>query len=112
VLRYLENDADTFVGMPGGVPGGIPGGQASTGKSSAPVRAGGHVRQPKAIAQTHPEYPALAREAHIQGDLKIDAILDEQGNIIDMKIHLWTSASVSGGARRLEKMEVRAYLFE
>ena len=43
------------------------------------------MRQPKAIVQTRPEYPALAREAHIQGDVKIDAILDEQGNIIDMK---------------------------
>jgi protein TonB len=58
----------------------------STGKSSAAVRIAGHVRQPRAIVQTHPEYPALARETHIQRDVKIDAILDEQGNIIGMKI--------------------------
>jgi outer membrane biosynthesis protein TonB len=50
------------------------------------VRAGGQVRQPKPIVKTRPDYSALAREAHIQGDVKIDAILDEQGNVIDMKV--------------------------
>ena len=50
------------------------------------MRVGGHVRPPKAIVQARPEYPALARQAHIQGDVKIDAILDEQGNVIDMKV--------------------------
>jgi protein TonB len=106
-IKEAPIESDAFVGVLGGVPGGIPGGQLggvvggviggalntgakpialSTGKSSAPVRVGGHVRQPKAIVQTRPEYPALAREAHIQGDVKIDAILDQQGNIIDMKI--------------------------
>jgi periplasmic protein TonB len=106
-IKEAPIESDAFVGVPGGVPGGIAGGQLggvvggviggvlntgakpiapSTEKSNAPVRVGGHVRQPKAIVQTHPEYPALAREAHIQGDVKIDAILHEQGNIIDMKI--------------------------
>jgi len=33
-----------------------------------------------------PAYPALALQTHIQGDVKIDAILDEQGNVIDMKV--------------------------
>jgi len=44
------------------------------------------VRPPKAIVQARPAYPALALQAHIQGDVKIDAILDEQGNVIDMKV--------------------------
>jgi len=33
-----------------------------------------------------PQYPALARQTHVEGDVKIDAILDEQGNVIDMKV--------------------------
>jgi len=33
-----------------------------------------------------PQYPALARQTRVQGDVKIDAILDEQGNVIDMKV--------------------------
>jgi len=33
-----------------------------------------------------PQYPALARQTRVQRDVKIDAILDEQGNVIDMKV--------------------------
>jgi protein TonB len=36
--------------------------------------------------QVHPEYPTLARQAHIQGQVQIDAVLDEQGNVVEMKI--------------------------
>jgi protein TonB len=53
---------------------------------AAPLHVGGHVRPPKAIVQVSPEYPPLARQAHIQGEVQIDAILDEQGNVIDMKV--------------------------
>ena len=98
---------DSLGGVVGGVPGGVPGGQMGgvlggviggvlntaakpvapppTGKG-APLRVGGRVRPPKAIVQTHPEYPVLARQAHIQGQVQIDAVLDEQGNVIDMKV--------------------------
>jgi protein TonB len=106
-LKEAPIESDAFGGVPGGVPGGIPGGQlggviggviggvASTGakpvappagKSGTPVRVGGRVRPPKAIVQARPEYPALARQARVQGDVKIDAILDEEGNVIDMKV--------------------------
>ena len=50
------------------------------------MRVGGRVRPPKALVQVRPEYPPLARQAHIQGEVQVDAILDEQGNVIDMKI--------------------------
>jgi protein TonB len=106
-LKEAPIESDAFGGAPGGVPGGIPGGQLGgvigdviggvlstgakpvpppTGKSGAPVRVGGRVRAPKAIVQVRPEYPALARQTRVQGDVKIDAILDEQGNVIDMKV--------------------------
>jgi len=98
---------DSFGGVEGGVPGGVPGGQMGgvlggviggvlntsakpvgpppPGKA-APVRIGGRVRMPKAIVQRPPEYPPLARQAHIQGEVRIDAVLDEQGNVIQMQI--------------------------
>ena len=38
------------------------------------------------IVQTRPEYPALARQAHIQGKVELDAVLDEHGNVVEMKI--------------------------
>jgi protein TonB len=104
-LKEAPIESDAFAG---GVPGGIPGGQLGgvvggviggvlntgvkpvppppTGKSSGPVRVGGRVRPPRAIVQVQPEYPPLARQTRVQGEVKIDAILDEQGNVIDMKV--------------------------
>jgi len=78
-------------GVLGGVIGGVlntaakPVAPPSTGKA-APVRVGGRVRPPKAIIQVHPEYPPLARQARVQGQVQIDAILDEQGNVVEMKV--------------------------
>jgi protein TonB len=33
-----------------------------------------------------PIYPPLARQVHVQGVVIIDAILDEQGNVVEAKI--------------------------
>jgi protein TonB len=33
-----------------------------------------------------PVYPALARQTHIQGTVVIDAVLDEHGNVVEMKV--------------------------
>jgi protein TonB len=106
-IKEAPLESDALGAVLGGVPGGIPGGQLggvvggviggvlnpgakpippSTGKSRTPLRVGSHVRQPRAIVKTQPEYPALAREARIQRDVTIDAILDEDGNIVDMKV--------------------------
>jgi protein TonB len=99
---------DSLDGVVGGVTGGVPGGQLGgvlggviggvlntaarpvppppSVKPNGPVRVGGHVRQPKVIVQVLPKYPPLARETHVQGQVQIDAVLDEQGNVIEMKI--------------------------
>jgi protein TonB len=106
-IKEAPLELDSLGGVAGGVPGGVPGGQMGgvlggviggvlntaarpvapppSGKA-APLRVGGRVRPPKAIAQTRPDYPLLARQARIQGQVQIDAILDEQGNVIDMKV--------------------------
>jgi periplasmic protein TonB len=105
-IKEAPLEPDSFVGA-GGVPGGVPGGQMGgviggviggvlntaakpvappAGKSSGPLRIGGRVRPPKAILQARPEYPLIAKQAHIQGQVQIDAVLDEQGNVMEMKI--------------------------
>ena len=38
------------------------------------------------MVQPAPEYPALARQARIQGQVEVEAVLDEQGNVIEMKV--------------------------
>lgn len=82
-------------GSMGGVIGGVIGGVHTTvaaplaPKSSgpkAPVRVGGRVREPRLVMRVDPIYPALARQVHVQGVVIIDAILDEQGSVVEAKI--------------------------
>ncbi len=104
-IKEAPLEPDSF-GISGGVPGGVPGGQmggvlggviggvlgtaakpvAPPSGRSAPIRVGGRVKPPKPIIQVHPDYPPLARQAHIQGQVLIDAVLDEQGNVIEVKV--------------------------
>jgi protein TonB len=94
-------------GVPGGVPGGVAGGSMGgviggviggvnttviaplapkENRPKAPVRVGGRVREPKLVYRVDPTYPPLARQTHMQGVVVIDAILDEQGNVVEAKI--------------------------
>jgi protein TonB len=92
-------------GVEGGVPGGVPGGQMGgviggiisgsrtaipapppPSRSKAPVRVGGDVKPPRCIRKVEPLYPALAKETRIQGQVLIDAVIDEQGNVVEMHV--------------------------
>jgi protein TonB len=102
----LPPDADGG-GVAGGVPGGVAGGSmggalggviggvSSTptapiapkeNKPKAPIRVGGRVREPRATYRVEPQYPALAKQTHIQGIVMIDAVIDEHGNVVEMKV--------------------------
>lgn len=105
-IKEAPMEPEDFGGVAGGVPGGVPGGQmggvlggviggvlstagrpvAPTTTRPAPLRVGGRVKPPKPILQVPPEYPVLARQARVQGQVQIDAVLDEQGNVVEMKI--------------------------
>jgi protein TonB len=98
------------VGVVGGVPGGVPGG--ATGgvlggilggiPSVAPppppvekkkeevklqrIRVGGNVQGAKLIRQGKPLYPPLARQARIQGTVKLQAIISRDGTIQQLQV--------------------------
>src|SRR6266480_2746008 len=72
----LEPESDG--GVVGGVPGGVPGGQMGG--------VIGGVKAPRAIFQVPPAYPPLARQARIEGQVQIDAVLDENGSVVEMKV--------------------------
>lgn len=82
-------------GATGGVLGGIIGGTPMPPPVAAPVqekkpkeilRPGGDVKLPQKIFAPPPRYPALAKAAHVQGTVLIDAVIDEQGNIVNAKV--------------------------
>jgi protein TonB len=81
-------------GSMGGVIGGVIGGTSKVAappaprdvKSRTPVRLGGRVREPRLIHREEPSYPPLARQTHTQGIVVIEAILDESGNVVEMKV--------------------------
>ena len=51
-----------------------------------PVRVGGRIRPPRLIRRVNPVYPAIARQARIQGSVRIDAIVDTSGRVVELKV--------------------------
>lgn len=91
------------VGVTGGVPGGVPGGQAGgvlggilggvVGGAPPPpkeapkrIRVGGNVQQARLIAKPNPVYPPLARQARIQGTVRLQAIIAKDGTIAQLEV--------------------------
>ncbi len=98
------------VGVVGGVPGGVPGGQmggviggiiGSVPTAAPPpppppvkkeeakavvqrIRVGGNVQQAKLVRQPKPIYPPLAKQARIQGVVKLNAIIGKDGTIMNL----------------------------
>jgi protein TonB len=89
-------------GVAGGVPGGVPGAElggslggviGGTGTSipipppqptaaKRIVRVGSNLKAPRQTFSVQPEYPPLAREAHVWGTVVVDAVIDEHGNVV------------------------------
>jgi protein TonB len=72
-------------GSQGGVLGGILSGMPSTEpappKETQRIRLGGQVQAAKLISQPIPEYPALARQAQVQGTVLLHAIISKDGHV-------------------------------
>jgi protein TonB len=47
---------------------------------------GGDVKQAKLISSIPPVYPALARNQHVSGDVRVDALIDANGRVTTMKV--------------------------
>jgi protein TonB len=101
-----EGALEPALGAIGGVYGGLPGELASGFFSGAaepppplpeaaapaleqpkrPLEVGGNVKPPKLIYQLDPVYPRLAKQAHIQGDVIMATIINEKGEVTDLKV--------------------------
>ena len=98
-------EAQAGPGIPGGIPGGTPGGiqdgvinsligakepppPPPTPKPAPPrvVRIGGNVIAARALYQPPPVYPPLARMAHVEGVVILQAVIGTDGAINDLTV--------------------------
>lgn len=68
-------------GVMGGIIGGVAGGPAPPPKPTAPLRVGGAVMSAKLIYGPSPQYPQIAKMAHVSGTVVLHAIIAEDGTI-------------------------------
>ncbi len=51
-----------------------------------PIHVGGDVQKPEKISSPQPQYTEIARKARIQGVVIVQAIIDKQGNVTNVKV--------------------------
>ncbi|MBI2818820.1 MAG: energy transducer TonB [Acidobacteria bacterium] len=103
-VAIIQEDPLPPPGPVGGVVGGIDGGFAGGGAGgvlggiiAAPppppppppperVRVGGQVQSAKLVNQARPVYPPLARQARIQGTVRLEAVINKQGQIEELTV--------------------------
>jgi periplasmic protein TonB len=104
IIKEEEMPPDvSAVGVAGGVSGGVPGGQAGgviggiiggvPGTNVPPppptpqrIRVGGSVQQARLINRVTPSYPPLARQARVQGTVRLQAIIAKDGTIQQLEV--------------------------
>lgn len=88
-------------GVPGGVEGGVPGGIVGgvlgglpeappppppPPATRGPVRVGGQIQAPTLIHRVEPYYPSTAVDARLQGVVILEAIVDRDGTVAEVKV--------------------------
>jgi len=91
-------------GVPGGVLGGVPGGlptfsgPAASAPPAAPapkatvaapaerIQVSGEVQEAMLLTMVKPQYPMVAKQARVQGTVRLSAIIDKDGKIAELKI--------------------------
>jgi protein TonB len=51
-----------------------------------PLPVGGDVKPAKLLMSVSPMYPSLAKNQHVSGDVRVDALIDETGKVTTMKV--------------------------
>jgi TonB family protein len=55
-------------------------------QGEGPVKIGGNVKEPRLAFRVMPEYPLVAKQAGIQGDVVVKTTIDQKGNVVNMQI--------------------------
>jgi len=59
---------------------------AAEAQAPVRIRVGGELKPPRLVSSTLPVYPAVARDAGIEGDVVIDTTIDKTGKVTAMKV--------------------------
>ena len=107
VAEPTEVDVAGEEGVPGGIEGGVPGGivggvvggllpidvpppppalPPAPPVQRGPVRVGGDITAPALVSRVQPEYPPLAVSARVQGVVILEAVVDREGRVEEVKI--------------------------
>ena len=79
-------------GVPGGIAGGLVGGipepppPPPPPPDRAPIRVGGQIQAPALLYRVEPFYPPPAIQARLQGIVILEALVDREGNVAEVKI--------------------------
>jgi protein TonB len=102
----------TLGGVQGGVVGGTVGGTGSgeakeapkePDPSEGPLRVGGDVKAPVVVKRVEPNYNDVARKAHVQGVVIVEAIIDKNGNVDKVKLLKGLSMGLNEAAEEAVK---------
>ena len=131
VQMIREEEAPMVMGggVVGGVPGGIPGGQlggviggivnSTSNLAYIPklqpvmpqrVRISQGVTNGLLLRKVEPTYPTLAREARIQGNVVLKAIIDKDGSIQDLQVVTGYPMLVPAAIQAVKQWRYRPYL--
>jgi protein TonB len=106
MIKDAPQESPGLVGVAGGVSGGVPGGTLGgvlggilspaarpiappppkPMKSNRRLMVGGNVQAPRLMLKIQPSYPPLARETRTQGVVVVDCVIDEHGNVTQVKL--------------------------
>jgi protein TonB len=96
---FEQSEAGVDGGVEGGIPGGVVGGIVGGIEAAAPppppppvparrtpVRVGGQVSEPRVLTRVPPVYPEIAARAMIHGVVILEATVDEEGAVQNIKV--------------------------
>ena len=75
---------NSFPGIVGSSPANVP--APAPAVATGAVVTGGRVKEPRLLSSVAPIYPLAAMQANVQGDVKVQATIDETGRVTKMKI--------------------------